>query len=149
MYSTSRVCICIIRLVWHMNTPRIIHRTRTVACIQANRLTNNSNTSLYIVKKYIVRARSLPNSVTAVLLLASTNILASTHRARSTFTFYEAPQLRILSQFIRCILSQFIRPYKVILQSSKLTITIFYQSRIHNQRGQRILRRSSVQGCVL
>lgn len=91
MYSTSRVCICIIRLVWHMNTPRIIHRTRTVACIQANRLTNNSNTSLYIVKKYIVRARSLPNSVTAVLLLASTNILASTHRARSTFTFYEAP----------------------------------------------------------
>ena len=74
--------------VWHMN---IMHRTRTVACIQANRLTNNSNTSLYIVKKYIVRARSLPNSVTAVLLLASTNILASTHRARSTFTFYEAP----------------------------------------------------------
>ena len=32
--------------VWHMN---IMHRTRTVACIQANRLTNNSNTSLYIV----------------------------------------------------------------------------------------------------
>ena len=70
----------------------IIHRMyELVACIQANRLTNNSNTSLYIVKKYIVRARSLPNSVTAVLLLASTNILASTHTARSTFTFYEAP----------------------------------------------------------